>query len=76
VIDDPMEMYVEWREACVALREAYEKWSSVRVAEREPAFAAYRAALDGEEHASAVYENRVNQAVRELPVFRSGAAVG
>ena len=67
LIDDLMDMYVEWREACVALRTAYERWSSVRVAERRLAFAAYQAALDWEEQASAVYEDRLNQVARELP---------
>jgi hypothetical protein len=67
LIDELMDMYVGWREACIALRNAYERWSSVRVAERELAFAAYRAALDWEEQASAVYEDRVNQVSRQLP---------
>jgi hypothetical protein len=67
LIDDLMDMYVEWREACVALRTAYERWSSVRVAERRLAFAAYQAALDWEEQASAIYADRLNQVVRELP---------
>lgn len=67
LIDELMDMYVEWREACIVLRRAYEHWSSVRVAERELAFAAYRAALDWEEQASAVYADRVDQVVRELP---------
>lgn len=65
LIDDLMDIYVEWREACVALEGAYERWSSVRVAEREAAFADYRAALDWEEHACAVYEDRVNRVARE-----------
>jgi hypothetical protein len=67
LIDDLMDMYVEWREACVALRTAYERWSSVRVAERRLAFASYQAALDWEEQASAIYADRVNQVARELP---------
>ena len=66
--DDLMDMYVEWREACVVLRQAYERWSSVRVAERMHAFAAYGAALDWEEQASAVYEDRLNRVARQ---FRS-----
>lgn len=61
LIDDPVEMYVEWREECLALREAWERWSTGPAAEREPAFAAYRAALDREEQASAVYADRLNR---------------
>jgi hypothetical protein len=67
LIDELMDMYVEWREACIALRRAYERWSSVRVAERKLAFASYQAALDWEERASVVYADRVDQVVRELP---------
>jgi hypothetical protein len=67
LIDELMDMYVEWREACIALRVAYEHWSSVRVAERKLAFATYEAALDWEEQASAIYADRINQVARELP---------
>jgi hypothetical protein len=67
LIDDLMDMYVDWREACIALRKAYERWSSVRVAERKIAFAAYGAALDWEEQASAVYADRIDQVLREFP---------
>jgi hypothetical protein len=74
LIDDPMDMYVEWREACVALDSAYKQWSSVKVAEKKSAFAAYTAALDWEEQASAVYEDRVNRVVRELRGVRPNVA--
>ena len=74
LIDELMEMYVEWREACMALRTAYERWSNVRLAEREFAFAAYRAALDREEQASARYGARFEQGARELSCAQSVAA--
>jgi hypothetical protein len=66
LIDVMMDMYVDWREECIALRKAYERWSSVRLAERELAFAAYRAALDREDRASAVYADLVKSVEREL----------
>jgi hypothetical protein len=66
LIDAVMDVYVDWREECIALRNAYEHWSSVRVAERELAFAAYRAALDREDRASAVYAALVKSLEREL----------
>jgi hypothetical protein len=66
VIDEVMDVYVEWRDACIALRSAYERWSSVRVAERELPFASYRAALDWEERASAIYADRVEQVAEEF----------
>ncbi len=61
LIDDLVEMYVEWREECLALRKPWERWSTVPVAERELAFAAYRAALDREEQASVVYADRLTR---------------
>jgi hypothetical protein len=76
VIDDLMDMYAEWREACVALRQAYERWSSVRVAERESAFAEYQAALDWEEQASAIYADRVEVVTRQLHSPPSTVAAG
>jgi hypothetical protein len=66
LIDDLMETYLEWREECIALRQAYERWSSGPVAERELSFAAYGAALDREQRASAVYADRFNLIASEL----------
>lgn len=65
LIDDLMEIYVEWREECIALNEAYERWSDGPVEEREMAFAAYLAALEREEQASAVYADRLYEIERE-----------
>jgi hypothetical protein len=67
VIDDLMDMYVEWREACAAVRNAYVRWSTVRVAEKEQAFSEYRAALDWEEQVSALYADRVDKVAHLLP---------
>jgi hypothetical protein len=66
LIDVMVDVYVDWREECVALRKAYERWSSVRVAERKLAFAAYRAALDREDRASAAYADIVKSVEREF----------
>ena len=65
LIDDLMNVYVEWREECIALRETYERWAGGPVAEREMAFAAYLAALEREEQASAVYADRLYEIERE-----------
>jgi hypothetical protein len=65
VIDDLMEIYVDWREECLGLTTAYERWSSVPFRERDLAFAAYQAALDREEQASAVYADRLVRIKRE-----------
>jgi hypothetical protein len=65
LIDDLMETYVDWREECIALRNSYERWSNAPAEEREPAFSAYRAALDREEQASVVFAERTESVVRE-----------
>jgi hypothetical protein len=75
LIDDLMDMYVEWREACIAVSNAYTRWSTVRVAERQSAFEEYRAALDWEELASALYADRVDSVAREVPRARSDVVV-
>ena len=61
LIDELMDRYVDWREQCIAVGSAYERWSNGPSAERELAFAAYRAALDLEEQASLVYADRANR---------------
>jgi hypothetical protein len=66
LIDDLMEAYVEWREECAGLVHAYERWASVPATDRDLAFAAYKAALDREQQASAVYSNRIDRVEREI----------
>jgi hypothetical protein len=67
VIDRLMEMYVDWRQECAWLRAAYERWLSVPIEQRDLAFAAYRAALDREEQASAVYAKHLNAITHPAP---------
>jgi hypothetical protein len=62
--DDLMDLYVEWRQECIVVRNAHVRWSSSPVAEQESAFAAYRAALDREERATAVYADRLQRISR------------
>jgi len=50
-----IESYVCWREACEDVRTAYRRWTNCRQGERGLGFAAYRAALEREEHASSVH---------------------
>ena len=70
IVDEMMDMYVAWREACIALRKAYENWSTVRVAERALAYATYQAALDWEEQASNVYADRLLHVARAIAAER------
>lgn len=54
-VEEFVEGYVRWRDAANAVREAYEHWTGVAREGRAAAFAAYRAALDGEEAVACVY---------------------
>jgi hypothetical protein len=55
LIDEAMDSYVDWREECEAVRDAYTSWLSAPPEEGELPFAAYGAALDREQSAAAVY---------------------
>ena len=66
LVDELMDAYVDWREECNALRDAYDRWSIASPDERSLAFVAYSAALDREEQASAVYAERTQLVADEL----------
>ena len=53
--DALIDLYVRWREECVAVHAAYERWIGAPREDRPAAYAAYNAALDREERASDVY---------------------
>jgi hypothetical protein len=59
--DEFIEVYLCWREESVAVESAYERWRVVRPGDRALAFAAYRAALDREEHATRVFRDAVER---------------
>jgi hypothetical protein len=61
LIDDMIECYVDWREACAAMGVTYERWSRGATEERARLFAAYRAALDQEEATEAQYRAVINR---------------
>jgi uncharacterized protein YndB with AHSA1/START domain len=66
LIDDLIDAYVHWREECLALTRAYQRWSRGTDADRSLAFAAYRAALDREQQASFVCADRSGRVQRQL----------
>lgn len=74
LVDELVDAYVEWREECLVLAGAYERWSSEANRDRRLAFAAYRAALDREQQACSVYESRCNRVARELTSGRGPIA--
>jgi hypothetical protein len=50
-----MDAYVQWRNECIAVRDAYGRWTAARGTSVSLAFQAYAAALDREEFASEQY---------------------
>jgi hypothetical protein len=70
LIDALTEAYVEWREECATVRQAYERWISFPAWERELAFAAYTAALDREQQASIVYSRWMHRVEGEIDSIR------
>jgi hypothetical protein len=63
-IDELLGSYVSWREECLEVRLAYERCTASDRGERRLAYAAYRAALDREEHAALTYAHHVDQVKR------------
>jgi transcription initiation factor TFIIIB Brf1 subunit/transcription initiation factor TFIIB len=64
VIDDLLEGYVSWREACQSVRLAYERWMASDRGEHGLAYAGYLAALDREERAARTYADHIARVTR------------
>ncbi len=58
-VDDMMDDYVSWREACTAVAVSYENWKCSDRTDKKLAFSVYVAALDREEQAAAAYHRAV-----------------
>ena len=67
-VDELMDHYVTWREACAAVAGAYEGYERAPRHERRLAFGAYLSALDREALAAGRYQEAVNRiaALRKL----------
>jgi hypothetical protein len=59
--DALIDLYVDWREECAAVQDAYERWSNAARDETAAAYAAYRATLDREERAGNIYADLVRR---------------
>jgi hypothetical protein len=59
LVDGFIDAYIAWREECVCVWEAHERWSTAAAPDRRIACSRYRAALEREEHASRVYAELV-----------------
>ena len=55
LVDDLMDAYVGWRQACVELEEAYGSWCTARGPAAAEAFERYSAALSEEGRAADAY---------------------
>lgn len=61
LVDEVMGAYVDWREECIAVWEAYGAWAGAGATDAALAFVAYTAALDREERASVVYADLIRR---------------
>jgi hypothetical protein len=61
LVDEVIEAYIDWRETCVRVDDAY-RWSSETGPYARVAFGLYVAALDAEERAAEVYAELVRRA--------------
>jgi hypothetical protein len=60
IVDDTVIAYVEWREECLEVWNAYGWWAGAPPEDERRAHAAYCAALDREEAAAKVYAGLMN----------------
>ena len=60
-VDDMMDDYLSWREACAAVAVSYQNWKRSDRRDQKLAFSVYVAALDGEEQAATAYQRAVAQ---------------
>ena len=61
LVDEAIDAYVDWQEECLFVWDAYCRWAGAPQADATLAFAAYAAALDREERASAFYAGRISR---------------
>jgi hypothetical protein len=62
LVDALVEAYVDWRETCACVDDAYRSWASEPGPWGGVAFYLYMAALDAEERAAEVYAGLVRRA--------------
>jgi hypothetical protein len=55
LVDEAMDAYVDWRELCLDVQSAYERWERAPRREARVAFRDYQDALDREEQSSREY---------------------
>ena len=63
-VDNMMDDYVGWRDACAAVAVSYENWKCSDRRDKKLAFSVYVAALDREEQAATAYERAVAEVAK------------
>jgi hypothetical protein len=56
-----MDAYLDWRDECTAVSDAYRRWTEAGEADTAMAWRAYEVALDREERASVLYAGSIEQ---------------
>jgi hypothetical protein len=64
LVDKMVDAYVNWREACLLVTDAYRSWARTTGPAATFAFCRYRAALEQEERAAEVYARMVRRVSR------------
>jgi hypothetical protein len=67
LVDTMIGAYVDWREACRLVHDAYRSWESATGPRARTAFWRYTAALDAEEWAAEVYAGLVRHVGHPAP---------
>jgi hypothetical protein len=62
LVDQLLQSYLSWHEACESVRTAYRRWVESAPHKRDLEFATYRVALDLEERAAMIYSERFERA--------------
>ena len=76
LVDDAIRAYVDWREECRAVWDAYQGWGAAGATDAALAFAVYTAALDREQQASDVYADMIRRVGDSVTADREpGAAL-
>jgi hypothetical protein len=66
-LDDLVDDYVTWREACAVASAAYDSWNCALREDQTRAFSEYVMALDREEEAANVYRQTVKRLEAMIP---------
>jgi hypothetical protein len=76
MVDEAIGAYVEWREACAAVQDAYDRWARASSADAVLAFLDYAIALDTEEEASTAYAGPIGCLAATGTTEQRAAAAG